>query len=414
MTTGTYTTWDGVPAGILADATGDLLVRRDAGSHTWVRVLDDWHPMRPDDWYTSLEGVVWPLRLVAPLPSPLTDEAVRAAADAAPAPLPPVPGDRVDHWSDVPEGGVALDRVGDVAHRREGRRYWPRVGREWDPERRPDARGVGDFGPYTYIGQAADHDAARRLVEAHEAAPARPAVKVGDAVPPTEEGWRALPAGAVVYMPDRAPEYRFAHVDGGTIVALVPAPVTHERIRAAVGDCAPAASPTTARSAVGGAAEVCRRLRAERLAGLERTLAAAEARWRELEPVWTVTRGGGIRWHRDGESGQVRAAPDVPGADRLAKRESARRIIAERDRRREAALAEYQQLSDLVARTRAPKRGALCINGALVEVPASATAEALAAALQRAGFPASARGSVIHVDVEGAVPAGLHLSGVIP
>ena len=179
---------------------------------------------------------------------------------------------------------------------------------------------------------------------------------------------------------------------GTRLVAIVPAPVTIERIRAAVGDPESAAAPTPP---VLDAATECARIRAVRIAGLEGALAAAAARLCEVEAAWTVTKSGGIRWHHDGQGGQICAATDMPGEDRRAKRLRARALVAEHDAKRAVARAEHNRLADLVARTRPQSRRHLHVNGVQVEVTADTVLAGLAAALRSEGYPAEVRGGAL-------------------
>ena len=119
-----------------------------------------------------------------------------------------------------------------------------------------------------------------------------------------------------------------------------------------------------------------------------------------MEAAWTVTKSGGIRWYRDGQGGQICAAPDMPGEDRRAKRLRARALVAEHDAKRAVALAEHNRLADLVARTRPQPRRHLHVNGVQVEVTADTVLAGLAAALRSEGYPAEVRGGVLYFDPE--------------
>jgi len=106
----TYPNVESAPLGILRDQEGDLLVKRESEQIAWLRTSGNWRAL-PRSWYPTLVGIRLPLRLVAPLPAELTDEALRAAAEGRTAervePYPEV-GDRVrpEDLARLPVGAV--------------------------------------------------------------------------------------------------------------------------------------------------------------------------------------------------------------------------------------------------------------------------------------------------------------------
>lgn len=223
----TYPNVESAPLGILRDQEGDLLVKRESEQIAWLRTSGDWRAL-PRSWYPTLVGIRLPLRLVAPLPAELTDEALRAAAEGRTAervePYPEV-GDRVrpEDLARLPVGAVVDTRDGTGAPLIvRGPAGWG-WGNACKGERLPDSpqwgdsissgamsRQVGDkavlvgLGLEGARGRAFDEGLAAQgyqpaiaaLAGAGAAAAARPFLVVGNRLRP--EDWERLPTGAAV------------------------------------------------------------------------------------------------------------------------------------------------------------------------------------------------------------------------
>jgi len=280
-------------------------------------------------------------RVAAPTPAP--------APAAAPTPTALRPGDPLSKWEDLPDGGVAVDKAGDVAVRIGDRRGWAKIG--------------------------------LRL--------------------PLSSPWRQMLDTPFPLSRDNARDSRF--------VGVVPAPVTIERVRALV-EGTPLPSPGQPAKREPSAAELCRQARDRRVAALRRALAAAEERLAEVAEVWTVTASGGITRRTAGRgsrpAGVVCSVADMPGGDKAAKRAEARRRVAERDERRAAAEAEVARLRAALYPGPTSGRTFLDVGGARVEVSPTTTAAEVAIALGLAGVSARASGNVLTVDLEGSLAAG--------
>ena len=221
----TYPNVESAPLGILRDQEGDLLVKRESEQIAWLRTSGNWRAL-PRSWYPTLVGIRLPLRLVAPLPAELTDEALRAAAEGRTAervePCPEV-GDRVrpEDLARLPVGAVVDTRDGTGAPlivRGPAGWGWGNACKgerlsdspQWDDYISSGAmsRQVGDkavlvgLGLEGARGRAFDEGLAAQGYQpaiaagAGAAAAARPFLVVGDRLRP--EDWERLPTGAAV------------------------------------------------------------------------------------------------------------------------------------------------------------------------------------------------------------------------
>ena len=212
--------------------------------------------------------------VAAPAPAP--------APAAAPTPTALRPGDPLSKWADLPDGGVAVDKAGDVAVRVGDRRGWAKI---------------GPWRQMLEITHTLERDNARgsRFVGVVPA-------------PVTIERVRALVEGTP--LPSAAPDQ----------------PAKREPSAAEL--CRQARD---------------RRVAALRraLAAAEERLAEVAEVW-TVTASGGITRRVAGRGSRP--AGVVCSMADMPGGDKAAKRAEARRRVAERDERRAAAEAEVARL----------------------------------------------------------------------
>ena len=276
------------------------------------------------------------------------DGRVVAAPAPAPAPAPTPtalrPGDPLSRWADLPDGGVAVDKAGDVAVRVGDRRGWAKVG-PWRTRlelmhtlERDNARGL------RFVG----------VVPA----------------PVTVERVRALVEGAP--LPSAAPDQ----------------PAKRE----------PSAAELCRRARDRRVAALRRAL-----AAADERLAEVAEVW-TVTASGGITRRTAGRGSRP--AGVVCSMADMPGGDKAAKRAEARRRVAERDERRAAAEAEVARLRAALYPGPTSGRTFLDVGGARVEVSPTTTAAEVAIALGLAGVSARASGNVLTVDLEGSLAAG--------
>jgi hypothetical protein len=261
---------------------------------------------------------------------------------AAPTPTALRPGDPLSKWEDLPDGGVAVDKAGDVAVRVGDRRGWAKVG-PWRTRlelmhtlERDNARGL------RFVG----------VVPA----------------PVTVERVRALVEGTPLPSPGQQAGRE---------------PSAAELCRQARD----------------------RRVAALRraLAAAEERLAEVAEVW-TVTASGGITRRTAGRGSRP--AGVVCSMADMPGGDKAAKRAEARRRVAERDERRAAAEAEVARLRAALYPGPTSGRTFLDVGGARVEVSPTTTAAEVAIALGLAGVSARASGNVLTVDLEGSLAAG--------
>lgn len=274
--------------------------------------------------------------VAAPTPAP--------APAAAPTPTALRPGDPLSKWTDLPDGGVAVEGDSGVALRVGERRGWPRACGTWGDD----------------IDLPFDLSEEARGVRFVGVVPA----------PVTIERVRALVEGTP--LPSAAPDQ----------------PAKREPSAAEL--CRQARD---------------RRVAALRraLAAAEERLAEAAEVWTVTASGGITRRTAG---RRSRPAGVVCSMADMPGGDKAAKRAEARRRVAERDERRTAAEAEVARLR--AALYPGPTSGwtFLDAGGARVEVSPTTTATEVAIALGLAGISARASGNVLTVDLEGSLAAG--------